>query len=295
MRIANVLKRVAVWSLVRFKFVLQRFLPKKRAEVFFDCADDWRYPSYLIRALRSMGDVIMEVPASGALFFLRNSSLFDFVFRVSIVGADAVPGADIVISRNVQIRGVRARSRAQLSVDYFFEDHKADELGMPYFIHPKLWAFEREFPELRKESRSIRIGFAGTVNARAYTDSFAFPIMNRTEIFDVLFDQFSNRMEFVTHCDQYRKALVKSPSILIVAVDVPGDTTKKHILRAREYLGFLGNCDFFIAPPGYEMPFSHNLIEAMFLGAIPLLNYGTYLTPHLRNGSIALASPHLMN
>src|SRR5205823_2507023 len=84
-------------------------------------------------------------------------------------------------------------------------------------------------------------------------------------------------------------ALTGARPIVLVTVDDRSLRISKHVLQGLDYLRFIGACDFFLAPPGCAMPLSHNLIEAMSLGAIPILNYGDYLDPPLRDGVDCLA------
>jgi len=278
------LKRAALWLVLRLKRFIQAFFPRRQPDVFLDCANEWRYPSYLVRALRSIGDILIEIPQSSTSFMLRNSSLRDFVQRLIIVADDETPNAKIIISRNADSWSKCARSRVHVSVDYFAPNREVKALVMPYFIHPRLWRFEREFARPWNRNRPIRIGFAGTINDKAYTEVFRFPIMSRSEMFRTLNARFHDCIQFVQSRAEYARAKFTRLPIIIVAVEREGDSLKKHILNGREYLRFLANCAFFIAPPGFAMPFAHNLIEAMFLGAIPILNYASYLSPPLRNG-----------
>jgi hypothetical protein len=155
---------------------------------------------------------------------------------------------------------------------------------MPYFIHPKLRRFEKDFDRLKSTVRPVRIGFAGTINDAAYKARFAFPIMSRSDVFDIILSNFANSIASIRSKDMYNSKSCKPYPIIIVSVDKTSDTTVKHILQGLEYLKFLGKCAFAVAPPGCHMPQSHNLIEAMFLGAIPISNYASYLSPPLENG-----------
>jgi glycosyltransferase involved in cell wall biosynthesis len=51
----------------------------------------------------------------------------------------------------------------------------------------------------------------------------------------------------------------------------------------------MSRSDFFISPPGWRMPHSHNLIEAMSVGTIPITNYHSYMRPPLTPGGDCLA------
>ena len=57
-----------------------------------------------------------------------------------------------------------------------------------------------------------------------------------------------------------------------------------HVVSGRKYLAFLQSCAFFLAPPGFRMPVCHNLVEAMAVGAIPILGYAEWLDPPLEDG-----------
>ena len=57
----------------------------------------------------------------------------------------------------------------------------------------------------------------------------------------------------------------------------------------REYIDAMAQSDFFICPPGWFMPHSHNLIEAMSVGTIPITNYHTYMRPSLTPDENCLA------
>jgi len=62
------------------------------------------------------------------------------------------------------------------------------------------------------------------------------------------------------------------------------DRQAKTFLPQKEYLHALRASDFFLSPPGVSMPLSHNLVEGMAAGSIPILNSWEYLDPHLTHG-----------
>lgn len=45
----------------------------------------------------------------------------------------------------------------------------------------------------------------------------------------------------------------------------------------------IARADFFLCPPGIVMPMSHNLIEAMAIGTIPITSYPEWLSPRLEH------------
>ena len=78
-------------------------------------------------------------------------------------------------------------------------------------------------------------------------------------------------------------------SEIVVAMDERGgDRQGKSFLSQDHYLEALRECDFVLSPPGWCMPVSHNLIEAMFCGAIPITNAGAFMAEPLKDGKTCL-------
>lgn len=66
------------------------------------------------------------------------------------------------------------------------------------------------------------------------------------------------------------------------------DASKCRIPTHR-WLSTLQSTDFYIALPGVDNPFCHNIAEAMAMGAIPITPYGRLFTPPLTDGVDCLA------
>jgi hypothetical protein len=64
--------------------------------------------------------------------------------------------------------------------------------------------------------------------------------------------------------------------------------SRTHSIPASRWLQTLANARFFLACPGGRQPMCHNLIEAMSVGTIPILEYGDRITPALRDGETAI-------
>jgi hypothetical protein len=54
-------------------------------------------------------------------------------------------------------------------------------------------------------------------------------------------------------------------------------------IAPEEWLPTLAEADFFLCPPGIVMPMCHNVVEAMAVGTIPLINYAEWLHPNLEH------------
>lgn len=110
--------------------------------------------------------------------------------------------------------------------------------------------------------------------ASSYSEHFKFPILTRGEILERVTSRFAP--DITTDAD------TSGPkSILIVSTSDTRDIVSKHKFAIADYVDALSRADFFICPPGWLMPHSHNLIEAMSVGTIPVTNYADYMRPPL--------------
>jgi hypothetical protein len=139
------------------------------------------------------------------------------------------------------------------------------------------------YPPQRR--RRFRIGFFGTHDREFYTQHYHFPGMNRCEILEVFLQNFGER---ITHLRGFPRDW--EPCEIAVSIDGRGgDRQGKSFLSQDHYFEALRECDFVLSPPGICMPISHNLIEAMFCGAVPITNAGAFMAQPLENGKNCLS------
>jgi hypothetical protein len=269
---------------VKANAAIQSLRSNSPADLYFGCVREWRYPSHLVPALRAAGFSTIEIPITDTETMWRIDGIWNTLWHVRLLPSEKASHALVGIDRHPDSLQGTLCSRVQLSIDWFSADTRKAGIVMPYFIHPELRRFENEFPSMKSEHRPICIGFAGTIHDRKYRDSFSFPIMTRGDVFDALTSRFADRIAVLRTREEYNSNSWHTRSIIIVSVDNTDDTVAKHILRDREYPRFLGKCAFFLAPPGFCMPLAHNIIEAMFLGAVPITNYARYFYPPLQDG-----------
>jgi glycosyltransferase involved in cell wall biosynthesis len=154
----------------------------------------------------------------------------------------------------------------------------------PYFAHPEFYKRKiyLKVLSMRAEERDVKVFFAGTQSLGAYSDNFNFNILNRYVILDHVLEQF--RPHIVNDVDR-----VSQDNILFILNSDTRDVLSVHQLSIEEYMAVMSRSQFFLCPPGYLMPHSHNLIEAMSVGAIPITNYASCMHPPLTPGENCLA------
>jgi hypothetical protein len=273
---------LAVRLVIGLKRVSEAMRLRRRADVYVDCVAEWRYPAFLMRALRRCDIGVVEVPERAALASWGADGFWNFVLRTRLLPAGEEPTAPVVIAREPDGLGEHARSRIRISVDWFSRDAQDDNLVMPYFAHPDLQRLGRM--PTSTSPRPIRVGFAGTVAEDVYRKKFAFPMPGRPDVLRTIADRFGSRVAVVESEAALAAVDPGLTPIVLVVVRERRDATRKHVLQGRAYLSFLERCSFFIAPPGFRMPLCHNLIEAMSVGTVPILSYGNWLHPPLCDG-----------
>ena len=285
-----------VWwrLLIEAKMALQRLGIPRRGDVLFLCASEWRYPVYLYLSLRD--HYVVELPRPELPFILTFGSLGDFFLRVRGLDPHVEPTARTTVLRPGDADR-ETRRKIQLSYGYYESQERApDTVTMPYFCHPDFYrlGLDRRARTLRDGSRSIRVLFAGGINEEKYQTELQFPIMNRTIVLRTATAALGEDLRVIRSRDEVRQILSGAPQrALFVLSENTDESTRLHRATPWQYQTLLSRSDFFLAPPGVLMPHCHNIIEAMAVGAIPVTNYGSYMSPPLEHdvNCIAFQTP----
>lgn len=192
-------------------------------------------------------------------------------------------------SSSVSISVMSGQNSSSPATSHSLPDTAPQALRMPYFMHPSVYhkglhkrvSATRHSPQRR---RRFRIGFFGTHDREFYTRHYHFPGMNRFEILEVFLQKFGDRITPL-------RGFPRDWDSCEVAVSIDsrgGDRKGKSFLTQDHYFEALRECDFILSPPGWCMSISHNLIEAMFCGAVPITNGGAFMAEPLRDSETCL-------
>lgn len=204
-------------------------------------------------------------------------------------GLRASPDAIYVTDRDVVST---AGWKAVLHVRYDWYDAPSDALALPYPMHPNQYALglHEQLEALRRRPRSIGVLFSGNADRNAYDAGEMerlFRVTNRSEIVGALPGLVSPG-SYVALQAPTRGAGPWAASDVPRAAEEQGvDLSTGVVLlegwrvHSSEWMGLLAQAAFFIAPPGVAMPHSHNIIESMAVGTIPITNYGHLMKPPL--------------
>ena len=167
-------------------------------------------------------------------------------------------------------------------------DDDSTELNFPYFVHPEVHDTKQvshfQQNQNTQTPRFMRILFAGNASAPKYDHpelKEKYQVLSRIKALNIA--QKSISANQLRRPSSISKLIPSSPSNTLTIA-----TTQTCNIPSENWISILGAADFYLALPGVNMPLSHNLIEAIASGAIPILQYPQYLSPHLKHNENCL-------
>lgn len=197
------------------------------------------------------------------------------------IGTNELKSAEIIFSDKQFCKIEESQRLIILDPDIINRNINAPhEIVQPFFMHPKQFSVNN--PDV-KCKRKIRIFFSGNSGSAYYNKPVIGGMMNRYEVLSCLKERFPNSSINITN-EEYNK----SKELSLVIQDwswnqKEGGNNTQYRIPTENWLEHLSNCSFFLSPPGVNIPFSHNLVEAMSVGAIPITNYNHLFCPPLEN------------
>lgn len=154
--------------------------------------------------------------------------------------------------------------------------------AIPYILHPINYI--KSINNNLKPKKEIGILFSGNVDKSIYDTDYInekYKLNNRYEIYqkiktntyyeNVVFSEFKTNL----NTNKYQNKLVQM----------------QHQLGAipiQDWLYYLSGSRFMLCAPGMTMPMCHNVLEALSVGVVPIINYPNWLNPSLVDGENCL-------
>ena len=174
----------------------------------------------------------------------------------------------------------------QIKMVYGDMSKQAYDCLAPYPMHPHQYSSPAisQYKALRTPERPLKIFFAGNVEEKFYNSTGleqTFKVISRHKVITHIKNRFgpAGNIRLVSDkaaLDALTSTKKSEPAVIISAARINPD----------EWLKVLSQAAFFIAPPGIQLPWSHNAVEALAVGTIPILQYGALFDPalvHLEN------------
>lgn len=172
-------------------------------------------------------------------------------------------------------------SREMLSNDYFSKMKVENSYHIPMSQYPYLYNYTFEINDLLSK-RKNSVFMAGNFNFQFYyniSEGGFFNILSRREVFDFIKQQsYYYPLKSNKSLMEYIDSKVDSKVVLVDAYNDFG-------IELNQLKSVLQSFNFFMALPGIDIPQSHNLIEAMEMGCIPIIHktYSELLYPPLEH------------
>lgn len=171
----------------------------------------------------------------------------------------------------------------EMDCDVLVPQRAEGEFRMPYFMHPEQYKHDarHRLAQLHERGRKLRIFFSGNVAEEHYRHPLPGGKLNRVDIIGALREMPS--VTFPASEREFRDVFSRGESRCLIH-------DRRHFAVAdADWLDTIARSDFFLCLPGSRMPMCHNVIEAMAVGTIPILNYGDWFDPPLKHGETCMA------
>jgi hypothetical protein len=141
----------------------------------------------------------------------------------------------------------------------------------------------------RKLTRTTGIYFSGNTDPKIYDNNnitLRFGILTRKKIISTILNNIDTLDNILCSFNDNGKKNLIDNKIAINAWEwsISHSKNLNNRIDSFKWLEKLASCNFFICCPGIIIPFSHNAIEAMSVGTIPILQYSDLFDPPLING-----------
>lgn len=186
-------------------------------------------------------------------------------------------------------------SKDQLSNNYFEGKTSPGAYKVPMSEHPAMYKFSVETPEIHQaRSRKNSLFMSGNIDPMFYNriaKSVNFSLPSRLKVYNFL-QQKEYYLNIKSKKELYSFIRSQTDNKVIIV-----DTSQEFRIPLEELKNILVNFNFFLALPGIWIPQSHNIIEAISVGCIPVLHksYAQQFYPPLQHMKNALIFDSLEN
>ncbi len=169
-------------------------------------------------------------------------------------------------------------------VDYRYDyPHDREGFPFPFPMFPGVYASgaDQQVAALRAHARRWQVFFGGSFRAERYSMSAISSVygkLPRATALAALKQQMPARWVEPVAQNEWEQAAVREQTGILVlnTLNVRVDTA--------QWLELMATARFFLALPGVSYPMSHNLVEALAVGTIPITEYPELFFPALQDG-----------
>ncbi len=241
---------------------------------------------------RHLNALVLHAQMIGSPFYLRCSRVLFAALVRKLYGRELLSGANLIWLQpdkplprgSLVFHDANIRHELYAEADEYTHfrlligrDAVAGTEVMPYPMHPHTLTLlsSVNLSELRQRTPRGGIFFAGRLKANYENVGGNFGVMTRLQIVESL------RRRFPGDILERLNATVSDEQIVLLDASTSP-------LSTAEWLPTLAQHNFFVCCPGVCQPMCHNVIEAMSVGTIPIIEYGDRFSPKLMDGVNAI-------
>jgi len=167
----------------------------------------------------------------------------------------------------------KADFRVNYNYKKIYSSDEYQENALPYIMHPGNYLH----PEIVSLPKSTGILMSGNFEEKIYNTNVipdSFGMLNRWDIYqevlkhNQLLSITGNELIQDLHTDRFKDNFVLMK-------------WQSGAISTEKWRYYLSSADFIFCAPGMTMPMCHNVLEAISVGVIPILNYPHWLNPSL--------------
>lgn len=185
--------------------------------------------------------------------------------------------------------GLAHRARKIITLNFQANFHSDDAcFPMPFPMFPPVYAKQQDLhlSSYRQQPRRWQIFFGGDAERGKYNKKSIRTIyqkLSRAQILDSLAQSLPAELFIELDSDEVLRRVAQTHHQGVVVMN-----TRQCKVLPENWLATLAHAHFFLACPGVRYPMSHNLIEAMAVGSVPITQYPEMFFPPLEDGKNCL-------
>lgn len=202
----------------------------------------------------------------------------------SIVDSRAKPECDFVLLTDRRSALPQHATRI-IRIDYRPGHRPGDgTVPMPFSLFPRIYADGQDLllKQFRQQARQWGVFFGGDAMPGKYNKASIQRIYAKTSrplMLNALKDALPTNLHHAPLDQRGFDALLNQQTAGLVVMN-----TRHCRVPPADWLLTLARSRFFLACPGYRYPMSHNAIEALAVGTVPIIEYPELFFPALENG-----------
>jgi hypothetical protein len=211
--------------------------------------------------------------------------------RVQLTFTEPIVSQNLIYMFDHDYPNSKFNFRVKISDEVLSEEaRRHPDKFLPFPMIPRLYyeGLHKEIHSLRFFQKKLKVFFSGNFNRDQYDNPIFekyFNKLSRIALLEAIKDNLTSDEIILTNdlteaiSDVYINKIVISAWSRISL----NQKSIKGRIENKDWLKTLSGADFLLACPGFVQPMCHNLIEAMSVGVVPILEHPEFLNPPLEH------------